>query len=164
MALHNAWVTQSKGMSKAERRAAIAAWRRVPRRDRVQVAKLAKQGLPHPDVDVTAAASRWANMIDRRRLPAFVLPTIGVVEGVWFYFLLPSGTVPSAIITAGSCLVVVIGLLAWNNRHIAKLVLAIPTAAVSSHQPVLTVELGEGLSEGSQGRFREGGTNPNLNR
>lgn len=163
MALHNHGVTQSKGMSRAERGAAMAAWRRVPSRERVQVVRLARQGLPHPDVDVTAAASGWASMIDRRRLPAFVLPAIGVVEGVCFYFLLPSGTVPSAILIAGSCLVVVIGLLAWNRRHIAKLVLAVPAAAVSSHRPILTVELGEGLLEGSQGRFHEGETNLNLN-
>jgi hypothetical protein len=105
-------------------------------------------------------------MVNRQKLPSFVLPAIGVAEGVGFYCLLPSGTAPTAIILTGSCLVVVIGLLAWNNRITAKRVLAVPVAAASTRQPVLTVDLAEGLglSEDPQVGFAEGASNSHLNR
>lgn len=145
-------VTQSRGMAKAERKAAWSAWRRVPRADRVQALKLAKRRLPHPDSDVAVIVLWWAHAVRSRRTPPFVLPLLGVAEGAGLYFMTAHDLVARVIGIAGCCFLVAISLLAWNARNLAKLVIAAAADAESEHRPVLTVEL-----DGVQRGFGEGG-------
>ncbi len=50
-------------MDRADRRAAIRAWRAGPLRQRLLVLRLAKRGLRHSDADTASAASRYAELI-----------------------------------------------------------------------------------------------------
>lgn len=142
---HTAPVIQASVISSAERKAAFAAWRRVPRRDRVEVLKLAKQHVRHPDTQIAAAASVWANAVRRSRwakVPPFTLPMVGIIEAIWMYVLIPDA-VPRLVFVLSSCVVVLFGLLAWNSRIVAKRVLALPFAETLT-LPAIEVEIDDG--------------------
>lgn len=140
-ACHNSRVPKSTKTSKAERTAARAALRALPQRDRAEVFTLAKQRLVHPNPVVAAAASEWAHANEykvRRRMPPFVLPMVGVAEGIGGYLVEPD-VLSRLVVAAAGVFVVCCGLQGWYFRHLVKLVLAV--SAPVAPKPRLTVEL-----------------------
>ncbi|MGH2874710.1 MAG: hypothetical protein ACRDRL_13885 [Sciscionella sp.] len=121
-------MTRSIATSSVERKAVNAGWLKLSKSGRVEVFKLAKQHIGHPDAEIAATASAWARASYRRgwwgKLPPFVLPMVGVVAGVCAYVLIPDA-IPRIVLVAGACGVVLFGLLGWNKRAYVRLLLAL---------------------------------------
>ncbi|MEY9964931.1 hypothetical protein ABIA33_002973 [Streptacidiphilus sp. MAP12-16] len=116
-------------MPAAERKAAFEAWRRLPRSARIEVLNLARRQRRHPDPAVAGAAIEWARTqhwrVWWRKLPPYVLPLVGVAETLGCWFIAPDGVAKIAIVAAG-VVVVLSGLLGWNARKLAGLILSLP--------------------------------------
>ncbi len=115
-------VRQLYDVDRAERRAAMRAFRRVPFRERRVVIREANHGRWHPDPAVAAVAEQWARAVLARRwwnrVPGWLQPLAClalIVVGSW------AGA--SVVAVPGGLLALVFGLLAWQTRAAAEVIL-----------------------------------------
>jgi hypothetical protein len=108
--------------TRAERKAAVKAWRRVPTDSRAETVRLARKGRSHPDPGIAGIAETWAH---------------SVVSGPWYGQVggWPVIGIGLVIVTIGAMLsaffiwlmgfvVIVAGFLGLNQRFVARRILA----------------------------------------
>jgi hypothetical protein len=122
-------------LTKDERRAAVRAFRRFPPGVRQEAVRRANHGRPHPDPAVAEAARQWARAVLRRawwnRLPGWAQPVACVVLMLMFTgWWLGHGSghdrgddIAFVVLVSGAGIALVTGLLEWNSRAAARLIL-----------------------------------------
>ncbi|MBQ1023996.1 hypothetical protein [Micromonospora sp. C95] len=121
-------------LSRAEARASVKVFRRVPLRERQEVIRRSRRGQGHPDPAVAAAAERWSRAVLRRtwwnRLPGWAQPAACVslmIFGSW------AGA--GVIVVPGGAAALALGLLEWNNRRVAHCILEAGTRTAQDQEP-----------------------------
>ena len=108
--------------TRAERKAAVKAWRRVPTDSRAETVRLAKKGKSHPDPGIALIAETWSHSVVSGPWYGqvggwpiiglgLVVCTLGAVVGGFFIWLL-------------GIAIVVAGFLGLNQRYVARRILA----------------------------------------
>jgi hypothetical protein len=125
--------------TRAERRAAVAAWRAVPVRQRFAVLRSAKQGMRHPDASAAAAAEEYARVCERPRGPhwwqrprhritPWVMAMFAVAMAVYgvLFFRLEGGGSAMGWVCAGLAVIgTLYGLFLWDGMRDRRHLLAV---------------------------------------
>ena len=117
-------------LSRAERRAALAAWRAVPVRVRWETGRLAERGSPAQDPVVGDAARRYGELLLRKhavnRLPRCALTVVGallLLAGL-LVFGVEGGGLLAVLLVAEGVAVTSLGIFCWMQRRGARTVVA----------------------------------------
>lgn len=110
-------------LTRVQRRAALAGWRRVPAAQRREICRRAGQGLPAGDPGSSLIARRYGEYLLQRnrsnRLPRWALPLIGVL------LLVGLSLMGLAVIgVPGGLVVTALGVVGWGQRRQAHLLVA----------------------------------------
>jgi hypothetical protein len=116
-------------LTRRERRAIAAEWRKVPFKTRLEVARLSKRGERHPDDTVDALAVKVSRMALEKRPPRLIYTPV-------FQWLMTSTLLVIAVLWAepfprwtggiGSGLCLLLLLLDWDLKRDARRILAVP--------------------------------------
>jgi hypothetical protein len=116
-------------LTRRERRAIAAEWRKVPFETRLEVARLSKRGERHPDRTVDAAAVRFSRMALEEPLSSFLYTRpfqVLLTMALLLVAVLWAAPFPRWISGIGgiSCLLLLI--FDWDLKRDARRILAVP--------------------------------------
>jgi len=115
-----------RGTRRARIREAARAWRHLPRRTRIAVISCARKGERHPDARVAQIAEAWAQAKESAVAwlpgPSFGMAIVGA------FFIAAAILMMSPAMAVLGFAVLVLGLLSWNSRRLAALILRCPPA------------------------------------